>query len=129
MLVGLTYLPSPMLVTPFAWLDIMKRDEHDESIDNGNFGSDSSAYEVDDARSDGSMGEAGASWVGVAAATPSSSSSRSVDNAEQGKTEEEINGEVVRARAERWRLVESVRGGIAGLAFAMAIVGVWGERY
>jgi autophagy-related protein 33 len=59
------------------------------------------------------------SWVGVKGAR----------EAEEGKSEEEVNGEVVRARVERWRATEVIRTGVSGLAFAMAVVGIWGDGF
>ncbi|KAF2431782.1 hypothetical protein EJ08DRAFT_648737 [Tothia fuscella] len=41
--------------------------------------------------------------------------------------EELVNGEMVRKGVERGRVVEGVRTGIWGLAFAMSVVGLWGD--
>lgn len=59
------------------------------------------------------------SWVGVKGAR----------DAEEGKSEEEVNGEAVRARVERWRVTETIRASFAGAAFAMSVVGLWGDGY
>jgi autophagy-related protein 33 len=40
---------------------------------------------------------------------------------------EEVNGEQVRQKVERLQVVESVRAGVTGLAFAMGVVGLWGD--
>lgn len=40
-----------------------------------------------------------------------------------------INGEVVREGVERWRRGEWVRAGVAGLAWGMSIVGIWGDGF
>jgi autophagy-related protein 33 len=40
---------------------------------------------------------------------------------------ESVNGEVVRRALERGKAVESVRASIWGLAFAMGVVGLWGD--
>jgi len=39
----------------------------------------------------------------------------------------EMNGEVVRTSMEQWRAAEFVRLGTTGLAFGMAVVGLWGD--
>jgi len=40
---------------------------------------------------------------------------------------EEMNGEVVRTSMEKWRVAEFVRLGSTGLAFGLAVVGLWGD--
>lgn len=40
---------------------------------------------------------------------------------------EDVNGEEVRQAVERMRYTEGVRAGISGVAFAMGVVGVWGD--
>ncbi|KAF2085238.1 hypothetical protein K490DRAFT_47089 [Saccharata proteae CBS 121410] len=40
---------------------------------------------------------------------------------------EDVNGEVVRGNMERFGFAEAVRTGVMGTAFAMAIVGIWGD--
>jgi autophagy-related protein 33 len=40
---------------------------------------------------------------------------------------DEVNGEQVREAVERKRVVESVKGGCAAVAFGMAVVGLWGD--
>lgn len=42
-------------------------------------------------------------------------------------TATEFNGEGVREAMESWRVAEMVRGGLSGLAFALAVVGIWGD--
>lgn len=39
----------------------------------------------------------------------------------------EMNGEVVRTSMEQWRVAEFVRLGATGAAFALAVVGLWGD--
>lgn len=39
----------------------------------------------------------------------------------------DVNGEQVRQAVERMRAVEGVRAGVAGAAFAMVVVGIWGD--
>ena len=39
-----------------------------------------------------------------------------------------MNGEEVRKAMEKWRFAEAVRASICGIAFTMAIVGLWGDR-
>jgi autophagy-related protein 33 len=41
--------------------------------------------------------------------------------------EEEINGEEVRERIEVFRLGQTVRSVVAGIAFVMSILGIWGD--
>lgn len=38
-----------------------------------------------------------------------------------------MNGEQVRLKVEKLQFVESVRMGVEGVAFAMGIVGIWGD--
>jgi len=45
----------------------------------------------------------------------------------QGGASEEMNGEVVRTSMEKWRVAEFVRLGSTGLAFGLAVVGLWGD--
>ena len=40
---------------------------------------------------------------------------------------EEVNGELVREVVERRQRTERVKTGLAGLAFAMQVVGIWGD--
>ncbi|KAF2652161.1 hypothetical protein K491DRAFT_605417 [Lophiostoma macrostomum CBS 122681] len=40
---------------------------------------------------------------------------------------EGVNGEQVRQAVERMRVREGVRAGVAGVAFAMQVVGIWGD--
>ena len=41
--------------------------------------------------------------------------------------EEEVNGEEVRQQMEGFKLNQIVRTGIAGLGFAMSVIGIWGD--
>lgn len=53
----------------------------------------------------------------------------SSENGESASEEEEdVNGEELRRAMEGFRLVQGVRAGVSGLAFAMGVVGVWGDR-
>ncbi|KAF9737020.1 hypothetical protein PMIN06_011360 [Paraphaeosphaeria minitans] len=40
---------------------------------------------------------------------------------------DDVNGEQVRHAVERMRFTEAVRAGISGVAFAMGVVGIWGD--
>ncbi len=40
---------------------------------------------------------------------------------------EEVNGEQVRQAVERKQFAERVKAGLAGVAFAMQVVGIWGD--
>ena len=40
---------------------------------------------------------------------------------------DEVNGELVRQAVERKQVAERVKTGLAGLAFAMQVVGIWGD--
>lgn len=42
--------------------------------------------------------------------------------------DEGVNGEELRRAMEGFRVVQGVRAGVTGLAFAMGVVGVWGDR-
>lgn len=44
-----------------------------------------------------------------------------------GQSEEHINGEKVELEMSRERRVQKVRSWIAGVGFAMGIVGIWGD--
>lgn len=53
-------------------------------------------------------------------------------NSEAGMSdpdEEAVNGEEIRRAMESFRFSQSVRTGIAGLAFAMSVVGIWGDGF
>ena len=39
----------------------------------------------------------------------------------------DVNGEQVEKRARDQQLIEFVRTGVAGVGFAMAVVGIWGD--
>lgn len=41
--------------------------------------------------------------------------------------EEEVNGEEVRQQMEGFKLSQIVRTAVAGLGFAMSVVGIWGD--
>lgn len=41
--------------------------------------------------------------------------------------EEDVNGEQVRQAVEGMRFVEGIRAGVAGVAFAMGVIGIWGD--
>lgn len=40
---------------------------------------------------------------------------------------DDVNGEEVRQAVERMKFTEGVRAAVAGVAFAMQVVGVWGD--
>ena len=40
-----------------------------------------------------------------------------------------VNGEKVRAELEDYRTVQAVRAVVSGMAFAMGVVGIWGDGY
>ena len=44
-----------------------------------------------------------------------------------GQSEEQVNGEKVESEMARERKVQRVRSWIAGLGFAMGVIGVWGD--
>ncbi|KAI9745487.1 MAG: hypothetical protein M1818_001021 [Claussenomyces sp. TS43310] len=44
-------------------------------------------------------------------------------------TDEDVNGEEVRAAMEHFRRGQTLRTAVAGLAFAMSVVGIWGDGY
>ncbi|KAF2201721.1 hypothetical protein GQ43DRAFT_393647 [Delitschia confertaspora ATCC 74209] len=46
---------------------------------------------------------------------------------EEGKAGEAVNGERVRGAIERLRVKEGVRSLVAGVAFSMGLVGLWGD--
>ena len=50
-----------------------------------------------------------------------------VDAAGTGTSEEQINGEKVEMEMARERKVQKVRSWIAGVGFAMGVVGIWGD--
>jgi len=45
----------------------------------------------------------------------------------RGESKEEMNGEEVRKSMEQWRIAEIVRTGATGVAFCMAVLGIWGD--
>ena len=51
---------------------------------------------------------------------------RHPEESENAETEE-YNGEEVRKSMEQWRVAEWIRTGTTGVAFAMAVVGIWGD--
>ena len=58
------------------------------------------------------------------AATPTSEDDEDYENLEKSAR---LNGEEVRSAMERWRAREMLRAGMSGLAFTMAVVGIWGD--
>lgn len=54
----------------------------------------------------------------------SGSGERSWIDIEKG---EDVNGEMVRNGVEKYRVAEGARAAISGLAFAMGVVGIWGD--
>ncbi|KAK5008919.1 hypothetical protein BJ546DRAFT_835072 [Cryomyces antarcticus] len=48
---------------------------------------------------------------------------------QQGGEGENVNGEQVQAAVEQFRIAEMVRTGVSGMAFAMAVVGIWGDGF
>lgn len=52
---------------------------------------------------------------------------KSVVGEEGERAEAEVNGEEVRGAVERFGFAEAVRTGVSGVAFAMAVVGIWGD--
>ncbi|KAJ9665804.1 hypothetical protein H2201_004112 [Coniosporium apollinis] len=52
---------------------------------------------------------------------------KSVVGEEGERAEAEVNGEEVRGAVERFGFAEKVRMGVSGVAFAMAVVGIWGD--
>lgn len=40
---------------------------------------------------------------------------------------QDMNGEQVRNSMEDWRIAEALRAGVTGLAFCMAVIGLWGD--
>ncbi|KAI9737805.1 MAG: hypothetical protein M1834_009174 [Cirrosporium novae-zelandiae] len=45
------------------------------------------------------------------------------------ESDEDINGETVRMGVENWRRRESVRGTFAGVAWGLAMLGLWGDGF
>jgi autophagy-related protein 33 len=43
------------------------------------------------------------------------------------ETEEEVNGEEVREQMEGFMMTQIVRTAVAGIGFAMSVVGIWGD--
>ncbi|KAJ9639378.1 hypothetical protein H2199_006411 [Coniosporium tulheliwenetii] len=54
---------------------------------------------------------------------------KSVVGEEGERAEAEVNGEEVRGAVERFGFAEKVRTGVSGVAFAMAVVGIWGMGF
>lgn len=46
-----------------------------------------------------------------------------------GRGEQAVNGEQVRGAVERFRKAEAWRTVVAGTAFAMGVVGIWGDAF
>jgi autophagy-related protein 33 len=53
--------------------------------------------------------------------------SHSEGTSEGDEVDEEVNGEEVRTAMEGFKLSQSVRLALSGLAFAMSVVGIWGD--
>ena len=64
---------------------------------------------------------------GVSPAASSDSGFIEVDTPGAGTSEEQINGEKVEMEMARERKVQKVRSWIAGVGFAMGVVGIWGD--
>jgi len=45
----------------------------------------------------------------------------------RAESKEEMNGEEVRKSMEQWRVAEVVRTSATGVAFCMAVLGIWGD--
>lgn len=43
--------------------------------------------------------------------------------------EEEINGEEIRKSMEGFRMAQALRAGLAGVGFAISVVGIWGDGF
>ncbi|KIV92799.1 hypothetical protein PV10_04065 [Exophiala mesophila] len=73
----------------------------------------------------GRWGSSTAARRGASPATSSDSGYIEVDPLSQ--SEEQINGEQVESEMSRERKVQKVRSWIAGIGFAMGVVGIWGD--
>lgn len=45
------------------------------------------------------------------------------------ESDDEINGEEVRKNMETFRTAQALRTGLAGLSFAISVVGIWGDGF
>ena len=63
----------------------------------------------------------------VTAGSGSDSGFIEVDAQNTGTSEEQVNGEKVEMEMARERKVQKVRSWIAGVGFAMGVVGIWGD--
>lgn len=45
------------------------------------------------------------------------------------ESDEDVNGEEIRAAVEQFRLGQTVRAAVSGIGFAMSVVGIWGDGY
>jgi len=45
------------------------------------------------------------------------------------RVEEDVNGEQVKAEMEQWKITKSLSAAVNGVAFAMSVVGIWGDRF
>lgn len=55
------------------------------------------------------------------------SNSEGTQSGEELETEEEVNGEEVREQLEGFMTSQILRTVVAGLGFAMSVVGIWGD--
>ncbi|KEF50919.1 uncharacterized protein A1O9_13028 [Exophiala aquamarina CBS 119918] len=69
----------------------------------------------------------GAISAGRGASPATSSDSGYIEVEPLGQSEEQVNGEKVELEMSRERKVQKVRSWIAGLGFAMGVVGIWGD--
>ena len=55
--------------------------------------------------------------------------SEDYDHEEEEGHASNVNGEQVRGAVERFRKAEAWRTGVAGVAFAMGVIGIWGDGF
>jgi len=73
-------------------------------------------------------GRAGGAISARRGASPATSSDSGYIEVEPlGQSEEQVNGEQVELEMTRERKVQKVRSWIAGLGFAMGVIGIWGD--
>lgn len=76
----------------------------------------------------GRAGRLGSVTAGRRGASPATSSDSGYIEVEPlAQSEEQINGEQVESEMSRERRVQKVRSWIAGIGFAMGVVGIWGD--